>query len=142
MNVLTASVSLAHIIGHGRDLSGSSIHRSTDNVLIQFEFFSGGGNDLYIDDINIVDVDALNVPDLLAEGWAVHPNPVTESFRVDGHFSQQHVELFTLEGRLVRNVGLVTAGNSIAVNDLPSGIYLVRLSSGASMAMRRLLITR
>jgi len=114
----------------------------TNNVMIEFEFFSGGGHDLYIDDINIVDVDALNVPDLLAEGWAIHPNPATESFRVEGHFSQQHVELFTLEGRLVRNVGLVTAGNSIAVNDLPSGVYLVRLSSGASTAMRRLVVAR
>lgn len=114
----------------------------TNNLLIQFEFFSGGGNDLYLDDINIVDVDALNVPDLLAESWAIQPNPATESFRVEGHFSQQHVELFTLEGRLVRNVGLVTAGNSIAVNDLPSGIYLIRLRSGASTAMRRLVVTR
>jgi hypothetical protein len=114
----------------------------TNNVLIQFEFTSGGGNDLYIDDINIVDVDALSVPDRLAESWSIHPNPATESFRIEGHFTQQHVELFTLEGRLALNAGLVGANMDVVIHDLPAGIYLVRLSSGASTAMRRLMVTR
>ncbi len=113
----------------------------TDNVLIEFEFFSGGGNDLYIDDINIVDVDALNVPEQLADSWSIHPNPSTESFQIEGHFTQQDVELFSLEGRLVRSFGQVGVRQSIPVGDLPAGAYLVRISSGSLFAMRRLVVT-
>ncbi|MEX1132339.1 MAG: M43 family zinc metalloprotease [Flavobacteriales bacterium] len=114
----------------------------TNNVLIQFEFFSGGGHDLYIDDINIVDVDALNVPEQLSDAWSIHPNPATESFYVEGHFTQQNVELFTLEGRSLRSLGRVRAGQAIPVGDLPAGVYLVRISSGSLFAMRRLVVTR
>ena len=114
----------------------------TDNVLIQFEFFSGGGNALYIDDINIVDVDALGVPEQLSESWNVLPNPASDSFRIEGHFAQQQVEIFSMEGRLVRSIGTVYTNTPIEVNDLPAGAYLVRLSSGANSAMRRLVVAR
>jgi hypothetical protein len=112
----------------------------TENFMLQLDFFTGGGNDLWIDDINIVDVDALNVPEQLAADWVIHPNPATESFRVEGHFAQQKVELFTVEGRLVRTVAQVNAGSSVPVGDLPAGTYLVRLSSGTASAMRRLVV--
>lgn len=114
----------------------------TDNVLIQFEFFSGGGNALYIDDINIVDVDALGMPEQLSESWSILPNPASESFRVEGRFAQQQVEIFSMEGRLVLSIGTVYTNTPIEVNDLPAGAYLVRLSSGNSSAMRRLVVAR
>lgn len=112
----------------------------TDNVLIQFEFFSGGGNALYIDDINIVDVDALGVPEQLSESWNVLPNPASDSFRIEGHFAQQQVEIFSMEGRLVRSIGTVHTSAPIEVSELPAGAYLVRISSGANSAMRRLVV--
>jgi len=123
-------------------VSNIPVSYQTNNVIFQFEFTSGGGNDLYLDDINIVDVDALNVPDRVAESWSIHPNPATDNFRIEGHFNQQHVELFTLEGRLALNLGLVGSNTNVAVNELPAGIYLVRLSSGASTTMRRLMVAR
>jgi len=123
-------------------VSNIPVSYQTNNVIFQFEFTSGGGNDLYIDDINIVDVDALSISERLADSWSIHPNPATDSFRIEGHFTQQHVELFTLEGRLALNAGLVGSKMNVAVHDLPAGIYLVRLSSGASTAMRRLMVTR
>lgn len=114
----------------------------TDNVLIQFEFFSGGGNALYIDDINIVDVDALGVPEQLSTSWNVLPNPTSDSFRIEGHFAQQQVEILSLEGRLLLNFGTVYTNAPIEVSDLPAGAYLVRLSSGNNSAMRRLVVAR
>jgi PKD repeat protein len=123
-------------------LTNIPVSYQTNNVLLQFEFFSGGGNDLYIDDINIVDVDALGINEELGRSWSVHPNPATEGFRVEGHFAQQSVELYSMEGRLVQVVNGVGTGETVPVNELPAGSYLVRLTSAGHSAMRRLVVAR
>lgn len=112
----------------------------TENALLRIEFFTGGGSDLFIDDINIVDVDALSVPDELLAEWRVVPNPATEAFRVESPFAQQAVALYTVDGRLVHHAGIVQSGASVAVDRLPAGTYLVRLSNGAISSMRRLVV--
>lgn len=114
----------------------------TDNVMLRVEFFSGGGSDLYLDDINVVDVNALSVPENALTQWTVVPNPATDQFVVDGPFAQQHVQLLSLEGRLVRDHGLVGDGVSLPIGDLPAGLYLVRLAQGPHSATRRLMVTR
>ncbi|MDR1526632.1 MAG: T9SS type A sorting domain-containing protein [Dysgonamonadaceae bacterium] len=56
----------------------------------------------------------------------LYPNPVTESFRISGMNGKATVTLSDMNGRTVL-VQTVEAGESIAVDNLPKGIYLVRV---------------
>ncbi|MDR1526422.1 MAG: leucine-rich repeat protein [Dysgonamonadaceae bacterium] len=54
----------------------------------------------------------------------VYPNPVTESFRINGITAPTEVTVTDLSGRIVLQQ-TVEAGESVAVGNLPKGIYLV-----------------
>lgn len=56
-----------------------SAYVGSANVMVRFEFRSGYGNDLYVDDINLYD-NAAAVPQLDAVIGGIYPNPTTGEF--------------------------------------------------------------
>jgi hypothetical protein len=59
--------------------------------------------------------------------WQVYPNPVAESFRIDGITAPTQVTVTDLGGRTV--LTQTVAGNEpVATGHLPQGIYLVRIN--------------
>jgi hypothetical protein len=61
----------------------------------------------------------------------IYPNPVKESFRIDGLTAQTQVSVTDINGRTVLKQ-TVEVGESISIAHLPQGIYLVRMN-GESM---------
>ena len=115
---------------------------ATDNVIWRIEFVSGGGSDLYIDDINLDSMAAIGIEELNTTGWTIVPNPAQEHFRVEGPLHRQDVEIYTTTGALVRSHRDLATGNLVPVADLPAGLYLVRLAIPGTTVMRRLVVTR
>lgn len=114
----------AHHVGHFR---------------FKFEFESAGGNNLYIDDINVLG-SPVGVEEVLAlgAGLAVVPNPAASE--ADLYLSLQNsgkttIELLDVLGRRVQvlHQGDLSSGDhrmAIPVAALESGLYLVRLQQG------------
>jgi PKD repeat protein len=115
---------------------------ATDNSLWRIELVSGGGNDLYIDDINLDHVGAIGIAELDSDRWMLAPNPAGDAFRIEGPAARQTVELFNLAGSLLRTHRDLPTGSSVPVNDLAEGTYLVRLSIPGVSVMRRLVVVR
>lgn len=108
----------------------------TDEVLIKFVYNPKGGNNVYIDDIN------LNVT-IGVEEWtdeagrvALYPNPAMDYFTLDFDLesgSEVSAQITDLSGRVLSSTTYdVAAGRqleTVDVSSLPTGMYFVQLQS-------------
>jgi PKD repeat protein len=126
----------------------SSFH--SDRFRIRFEFLSDGGNNVYIDDININGM-PVSVGELNAEpgsGLRVVPNPASQTTQVLFGLTEAgpvRVELLDLLGRLIAVPleGTRSAGPQrvdLTVDGLERGMYFVRLRHGARKEVVRLVV--
>ena len=119
------------------DNISSSYH--TIDFRIRFEFLSDGGNNVYIDDINLSGT-PLGLDDLTAteNELEVVPNPATESSYVQFISSgSTAIDLSIIDptGRLVKTVfqGKPAVGLqriSLPISELSAGFYMIQLAQG------------
>lgn len=113
----------------------NGLQQSSSNVRVKFEFTSDGGNDIFIDDINIQG--ATGVVDAAAgvTSFEVFPNPAQDNTMIEFALEENdnvNLEIVDLNGKVVQSVysGALGAGEHrfpVATAELSSGIYLVRL---------------
>ena len=129
---------------------GISVLANSLNTLIQFEFTSGDGNNIYIDDINITG--ALGIEDLnnVITEFQVYPNPVSYDsyvsfFLNEGKNTQYTV--YDMIGKAVYNKdwGLLQQGShdfaiKEIVSGLKAGIYVLELNAGGIKASRKFVV--
>lgn len=120
------------------------------NVIFRFEFMSGGGNNLFIDDINIsgpLSVDDASKEDI---GLSLYPNPTVDhvnvSFYLDKTYPVQ-LRLMDITGRSLQTTATqdYPAGETIipvSLGDasLTPGIYFVEVSIGVKRYVERLVV--
>ena len=135
------------------DLSGFSNLR---NVVISFKQTRGTGNNLYVDDINIigyvVGVDDPIKPDAQSarNAFTLFPNPATGTVSVQlllNNAAQTPAKLVISDntGRLLISQTVNTGNGNSEVLDislLPAGIYFVTLTQGATTQTQKLLIMK
>jgi len=119
------------------------------NIMFKFEFTSGAGNNLYIDDINITS-DNVGIPETADDlfSFDVYPNPSAEAFHVVFNmpgYDEAEVKITDLLGREVKTVvneRLVMGMHEYALDarDFSKGIYLVSLKSGGQSIFRKLIL--
>ena len=104
---------------------------------VKFEFESDGGNNLYIDNINIADPDGLQSIDGTAYNLSVYPNPTSGltniEFNVEGMENVQ-AEIVDITGRTV-NVLLNENASGMQnlswdTSSVSEGIYLLKVKVG------------
>lgn len=92
-------------------------------------FFSGAplSKAWYIDDISVsVTGVNLGVNDSKNLDYNIYPNPVLNQFIIENSENIQSVEIFQMDGKLVKN--LLVNGSPIDITDLHTGIYIVKLT--------------
>lgn len=103
-----------------------------EGLRFKFEFLSGGGNNVYIDDINVTDASTLSVQKGTEPPFQVtlHPNPASERVQVRLK-SNDRIEhrLKDASGRTVKTGVLKGKGDShehrISIENLSSGLYFM-----------------
>lgn len=108
------------------------------NIRVMFENISDAGNNVYIDDINIIG-NPTGVEDLTAENVAmeIFPNPASESIQLSFKMPVAEEAMLTIEDISGRTVGIIKNEKmnfgyyllSYNTSDLSKGIYFVRLRS-------------
>ena len=135
--------------GTSQSSSMSSIYHVSD-FRFKFEFESDGGNNVYIDDINLNGFPTSVGEVLLGAGTSlnVQPNPANGlaqlTFRLE-RSERIALDLVDVTGRVVRNVrqGEMAPGehrNIMDVSDLRSGVYFLRLQGEARQEVVRLVV--
>lgn len=126
----------------------STFHVS--NFRFKFEFESDGGNNVYIDDINLNGIPT-NVETLVLgpqQGLTVAPNPAHDRFTVSFHnerSSSTVLELLDVTGRTIRTVLERTLAPGelrldVPVSDLQAGVYFLRLQRDGDQQVTRIVI--
>jgi PKD repeat protein len=118
----------------------SSYYVSNFRYKIQFD--GEGGNNIYVDDINLYPQSWLENPENNIENTiSVYPNPTNNKSTVE-YFSTSNndinIELFNILGKKVSTVysGAVSIGNNkfeINMENFPKGIYIVKVSDESGM---------
>ncbi|MDP2454826.1 MULTISPECIES: M1 family aminopeptidase [unclassified Kaistella] len=73
------------------------------------------------------DTSILAVNDAAKNEIRIYPNPVKDQLSVDGITKDESYEIFSVDGKLVKS-GMLSAKNSVGVNTLPKGVYLLKIA--------------
>ena len=129
-------------------VSLSNVLTATD-LRIKFQFYSGGGNNIYLDDINIFATTGINTPDIGVSAFSVFPNPLQENTMVSFYLANEQKINLTVYDMTGREVTTVYEGNLDAGDyqfpistegTLGSGMYFVRLTNAEGRSVTQKLI--
>ena len=129
-------------------VSFTSTQMASTNARIKFSFESDGGNDIFIDDINIQGAVGVVEQDNAIGTFDVYPNPAQDNTMIEFSLDKREnvtVEVMDMSGKVVQQVytGELNNGmHNFPVNtaELSSGIYLVRLMTGEGNYLTRKLV--
>ncbi len=82
---------------------------------------------------------ATGIDDARTDSWTVYPNPATDAVTITG-VEQAEVNVTDMTGRTVATGSISADSRTIDVSTLPSGAYFLRITSGDSSAVRKLII--
>lgn len=116
---------------------------------VRFEYLADNGNNLFIDNINLVDGSTLSITERnrLNERVKIYPNPTqqisTVEFNLAEAESQFEIRLIDLSGRLLDRIysGSMPAGNQridVDLGDLDSGVYLLQFTSSSGSFAKKI----
>ena len=126
--------------------------RASNNVLFRFEFKSGGGNNIYIDDFRVDGASSVGIDDntLLENSFTAFPNPITDgtlniNFMVDEPSANSTLFVTNMVGQQVKEVYNGSLNNSpyqfeINTEDLSAGVYFVTLRTETQNITRKIII--
>ncbi|MFT6167190.1 MAG: PKD repeat protein [Vicingaceae bacterium] len=126
--------------------------RTSNNVLFRFEFKSGGGNNIYIDDFRVDGASSVGIDDntLLENSFSAFPNPITDgtlniNFMVDEPSANSTLFVTNIVGQQVKEVYNGSLNNSpyqfeINTEDLSAGVYFVTLRTETQNITRKIII--
>lgn len=115
------------------------------SITYKFEVIAGGGNNLYLDNINI-NAWNVGVEELETEiDLSLYPNPADNSFNLsstDTDVRWNSLELYDLSGAKVLSRQLYNSqlNETVDVSALSSGLYIVRLNSDKGSVHRKLMV--
>ncbi len=101
----------------------------TEDLLVRFSFKSAGGNNVYVDNIQVSNANQLSLTDKKAGSTIIYPNPSGELFYIH---SQEEIieaiEMYNLEGKLVFSDGKVNSEKYLVdAPGLQNGTYLLKI---------------
>ncbi len=132
----------------GETLTLTNSSYMTDRFQLKYEFISYGGNNLYLDDINITAVDTLgNFIEITESPLEINlfPNPANDATTLvlgSAAHRKTEVTLFNSAGDLVDRIfsGNLSVGtHNFEIAKQPAGFYIVQIQSGNSVIHRKLI---
>ena len=132
----------------GETLTLTAQNYMTNHFQLKYEFISYGGNNLYLDDINITAVDTLGNFIEITESpldISLYPNPTNDAATlVLGSASHKRttVTLFNSSGEIVDKIynGNLSVGtHTFSIPKQSAGFYIVQIQSGNAVTHRKLI---
>jgi len=95
----------------------------------------------YIDDVSVIPVDSLvGMDDFEVPTMSIYPNPATEHFIIENARSGETLALYDIAGKRVFSTVLHSSKQTIAIGDMPAGVYMAALEKDGAIVERRKLI--
>ncbi|MCT4582868.1 MAG: M43 family zinc metalloprotease [Flavobacteriales bacterium] len=104
----------------------------TGEFMVKFEFTAGGGNDVYIDNINLYDPAQVGLEEQINFSMNIYPNPTHGQIQIDFNRIQHHpkVEIYEVSGKKVFNQSFQGDYShlTIAIASLAKGMYFLQIN--------------
>ncbi|MBT8255934.1 MAG: immune inhibitor A [Bacteroidia bacterium] len=115
-----------------------------ETILVRFQFVSDGNvnaDGFYFDDltINVVDDIVLGVSEIEQDSFVVYPNPVDSVLHIATPIQNYSIDLFNLQGQLIRSSDENQGSTTMDYSDLPGGMYLLRITAPQGFKVVRIL---
>jgi hypothetical protein len=103
-------------------------------ILIRFRLNSDNfqtGDGFYFDDlkVQIVSPSQLGINDVLDDSFSVYPNPIKDQVTILSALDSYNIAIYNLQGQLVYENNTVSGTKNIALNQLTSGLYILKLTT-------------
>lgn len=72
----------------------------------------------------------------LEESLRIYPNPVSDALQIEGLHAQATILLFDAFGRLLRQHTNTSFAHQLTMDQLPAGVYYLRIQSDQKRAVR------
>lgn len=117
------------------------------SVRFRFEFTSNGGNNLYLDDINIPASLSVADAEVSGMGWEVFPNPADDyvDIRITGNGDKEVADNLLVcdaSGRVIQTISL--KGNApllrADISGLAAGVYFIRSQKGLLAGTKKIIV--
>ena len=107
-------------------------------LLVKFEFTSGGGNNIYLDDINIFE--PLSLEDLEST-IEIYPNPFNSLFNINSSSELESVLVVDVVGRTVFQSQLKDEPMNVTIDGAlwPSGMYFCEITTKYGVVRQKLI---
>lgn len=126
-------------------------YASQTKMRFKFQFVSGRGNNIYIDDINIRQATGITENDLLDGSVNLYPNPATKEafldFTIKENVNNVHIAVYNVLGKVVNeiaNAEKLSAGThnyKVSLNNnIAPGIYFIKMTSGSLQWTKKLIV--
>lgn len=115
---------------------------ASPNFQLKFYYKANGGNNLYLDNINILPGALVNIQENNTSSVNLYPNPITEgNFTISHNLNNPTIVVYNTLGELVP-VKYTTTENTInvTVNGITKGIYIVKLESKNTVITKKISI--
>jgi PKD repeat protein len=124
-------------------------YTSQTNLYFMFRFTSAGGNNIYIDDINISGISATGIDEsVFSNGFNIYPNPIDENSVVEVSLSSKQnidVKIIDVLGREISSMfnGELPEGEhliNINKSGLNAGVYFVKVNIGGKNFAKKMIV--
>ena len=118
-----------------------------ENLMVKFAFETGGGNDLYLDDINLIGIAAIN-ESMQTGTLNIYPNPVSDHFVLDLtslHEKSLTLSITDMSGRNIVNrevSGETEVSFSASSLGLAAGMYRISVHGKSNMMSGKIIVTQ
>ena len=105
-----------------------SSYAGQDNVIIKWEFTSGNGNNIWVDDVNITNGPLpVAVETVDNSNLSIYPNPVKDVLTINYDKTISQVDVYDVNGKLVKT--FTTVSDNINVSELSKGVYMLNMQT-------------
>lgn len=98
-----------------------------NDLIVRFSFKSNGGNNIYIDNIQVADPDELSIHSPENQELLIYPNPSKNNITILATEEViEHIEIMNLEGKIIYQEEVNTNKVNIT-SKMESGSYIIRV---------------
>ena len=100
------------------------------NFRFKFEFNSGGGNNLYIDNINISYKNTTGTDSFINQEISVYPNPSSDFLKISAFKNIDEINIYDIMGKQVYSNKTNTKTLDLNISNFKNGYYSIKIKVG------------
>ena len=109
---------------------------SKDKVIIKFVFTSAKGNNIWMDNINIMD-GATDIEDVeQSSSIAIFPNPAKEVLNITSDKAISQIDVYDVNGKMVKS--FTSVGSTLNIKDLATGVYMLNVTTEDGVIVKKI----